>query len=279
MTALLQAARYSAANARVRALLGQLISPSQWVEIIEAPDPASVLLLLRTTWYGSALPPVGGGEISTAPVERALVQYQAQVARLPVSLLQGAPRALLEWFWRRFEVNNLKTILRAVHHQTPPSQVQAALIPLGSRTMVDWPNLVAVSSIAALIERLSGTWYGRVLHHALAQYGQQRSIFPLEVALDLAYCGELLEHIEQFRGTDHTDAAMFLGAWVDAQNLLWAYRFRLNAEPVAGGDPELYPPPAPACECRDRTRHCLGGAPGGDRAKTVARPATGRWRR
>ena len=145
-------------------------------------------------------------------------------------MLQGGPRALVEWFWRRFEVNNLKTILRAVHHQTPPSQVQAAIIPLGPRAMAPWPSLVAASSIPALVEELSGTWYGRVLRHALDQSTRQQSIFPLEVALDLAYYGELLAHVDRLHGTDHADAAMFLGAWVDSQNLLWAYRFRLNAD-------------------------------------------------
>ena len=56
MAALLQAAQYGAANAQVRALLARLIPASGWTEIIDAPDLPSVLALLRTTWYGSALP-------------------------------------------------------------------------------------------------------------------------------------------------------------------------------------------------------------------------------
>ena len=117
-----------------------------------------------------------------------------------------------------------------MHHQTPPSQVESALIPLAPGTKVPWSSLAGASSIPALVERLAGTWYGRVLRQALDQYTQQQSICPLEVALDLAYYGELLAHIDHLHGDDHTDAAQFLGAWVDSQNLLWAYRFRLNAD-------------------------------------------------
>jgi vacuolar-type H+-ATPase subunit C/Vma6 len=67
----------------------------------------------------------------------------------------------------------------------------------------------------------------------LDQYRRQQSVFPLEVALDLGYHAELLERIADLRGTDRADradAADFLGAWVDAKNLLWAYRYRLYAQ-------------------------------------------------
>ena len=229
MTALVQAARHSAANARVRALLSNLIPAQQWTSLIEAADLASLVALLRGTWYGPALPAPGDAEPNVIQVERALASHLAAAARLPLSQLQGSPLDLLDWYWRRFELDNLKTVLRAVHHQSPPDQARNALTALGSASALSWADLAATGSIPALVERLAGTWYGRVLRTALDQYGRQRSVFPLEVALDLAYYAGLLDRIDRLRGADHADAVSFLRAWVDAQNLLWAYRYRLYA--------------------------------------------------
>lgn len=229
MTALVQAGRYSAANARVRALLSNLIPADRWASLIEAADLASLVALLRGTWYGPALPAPGDADPSVVQVERALASHLAVAARLPLSLLQGSPHDLLDWFWRRFELDNLKTVVRAVHHQSSPDQARNALLTLGAASTLPWADLAATASIPALVERLAATWYGRVLRTALDQYGRQRSAFPLEVALDLAYYAGLLGRIQRLRGADHADAASFLRAWVDAQNLLWAYRYRLYA--------------------------------------------------
>jgi len=229
VSALVQAAQYSATNARVRALLTQLIPPAQWADLIEAPDLPGLVSQLRDTAYDAQLPALAEEETDLIAVERAVVRRQTGAERLPLAFLHGKPLDLLEWFWRRFELENLKTVLRAVHHQTPPSQALPALIPLGAASALDWSSLAASPSVAAVVERLSSTWYGQALQHALDQYRRQQSVFPLEIALDLGYYSGLLERIEALGGDDRSDAQTFLGAWVDAQNLLWAYRYRLYA--------------------------------------------------
>lgn len=229
MTALVGAARFSAANARVRALFPQLIPPDQWAELIDAPDLPTLLLLLESTSYGPLLP-LSAGPLDIVQAERALARRLAEAARPPFTLLQGGPRKLLEWHWRRFEVDNLKTLLRGVHHRATSGQVQAALHALGPPSALPWSDLATASSVPELVERLAATWYGRILHPVLDQYRRQQSVFPLEVALDLGYYAELLGRIANLQGADRADASDFLGAWVDTQNLLWAYRYRLYAE-------------------------------------------------
>ena len=137
MTVLLQAARYRAANARVHGLLPQTDLTRRMGGVADAPDLPTLLMLLRDTSYGPVLPVPSAAEPDAIQVERALAQRLTEAARLPFTLLQ-APRELLEWFWRRFEVDNLKTVVRGVHHQAPPSQVQAALIALGPTSVLPW---------------------------------------------------------------------------------------------------------------------------------------------
>jgi vacuolar-type H+-ATPase subunit C/Vma6 len=230
MAALLQAARYSAANARVHALLSYLIPAELWAGLIDAPDLETVVSLLRDTWHGPALPAPSAAEPDVVQVERALAGHGVAAARLPLAQLQGDAYELLDWFWRRFELDNLKTVLRAVHHGSPPDPVRGALVALGPAATLPWADLAAVGSVPLLVERLAATWYGRVLRLALDQYSRQGSAFPLEVALDLAYYAGLLERIHRLGGASREDAVRFLGGWVDAQNLLWAFRFRLYAQ-------------------------------------------------
>lgn len=229
MAALFGAPRYSGANARVHALQAYLIPDHQWAELIDAPDLFSLVMQLQDTWYGPALPRLGTAGPSLFQIEHALTDHVVAMSRRPLSLLQGAPRQLLDWFWRRFEVRNLKTVIRGVHHQSAPVQLQGALVGLGPASTLDWPGLTNAGSVPALIDRLDGTWYGRALRPALGQYRRQRSVFPLEVALDLAHATEVLGQIGRLHGADHTDARDFLGEWLDAQNLLWAFRYRIYA--------------------------------------------------
>ncbi len=230
MAVFLQAARYSAASARVHALLPQLIQPGQWAVLLDAPDLTSLFAFLRSLNGLPALVLFGEAKPDVVRAERDLTSHYAVAARRPLNLLHNRQLELLDWFWRRFELDNVKTLLRAVHHGSPPSQAHGALIALDELSSLPWDELAVSPSIPALVDRLAGFSYERTLRDALPQYRRQQSVFPLEVALDLAYHSTLLDLVNQLRGAEHADADAFLRAWVDAQNILWAFRYRFYAQ-------------------------------------------------
>ncbi|MEZ4657032.1 MAG: V-type ATPase subunit [Caldilineaceae bacterium] len=117
MTVLLGAARYAAASARVHALFAQFMPAALWVELLDAPDVGAVLNSLHQTAYADRLARIAAAHPDVITIERVLWQHWVQMARRPFALLQGNSRELLEWYWRRQELNNLKTVLRAVHHR------------------------------------------------------------------------------------------------------------------------------------------------------------------
>ena len=226
MALLLDAARYAGVNARVRGLVSRLIPEWLWAELLATPDLAGLQSLLQQSWYRAGLEE---GRPDAAALERRLWAHLVTVSRAPVHLLQGSPRALLDWYWRRFEVDNLKTVLRAVHHRAPAETLEATLIPLGPGSRLPWRALGESTSVPGLVERLRGTFYGSVLEQALDTYRREGQLFVLEVALDLAYFGRLLRLMDQLTGRDRQEARRFLGFWVESQNLLWAYRYRIYA--------------------------------------------------
>ena len=226
MAVVVDAARYAAVNARVRGLLSRLLPPALWTELMEVPDLADLLRLLRTTWYADSL---AGIQADPTWIERALRTHLAVASRAPLSLMQGIARDLLDWFWRRFEVDNLKTILRAVAYNVPPAQFATSLIPLGTASPLPWRELAEAGSVPEIVQRLHTTRYGLALEQALDRYRRERQLFVLEVALDLGYYQRLLRLLAALRGRDQREATRLLGTWVDAQNLLWAYRYRIYA--------------------------------------------------
>lgn len=228
--AILDAARYAGVNAYVRALLSELIPPAMWTEIMAARDLAGLLNLLWETPYRPALETLVGGRLEPAPIERALWGHLARAARAPLGLMRGPARDLLDWLWRRFEVNNLKTVLRTVERRVSPDRIRASLIPLGTASALPWPALVEAASAPAVVERLRPTFYGRPLDQALDLYRREGSLFVLEVALDLAYYSRLLSKMAGLRGADRRQAERFIGTLADSQNLLWAFRYRVYAQ-------------------------------------------------
>ena len=229
MAYLVDAARYAAANAHVHGLISQLIPPAVRAELLAAPDLPAVVGLLRQSWYAGALAAVDAGEPDRAHLERVLWSHLAAAVRRPLRMLQGPARELLDWYWRRFEIENLKTILRGVQYGVPPEQFQASLIPLGAASSLPWTTLAAAESVFAVVERLGASVYGAFLARALDRYRREGLLFVLEVALDLGYDQRLLQLIDQLHGRDKSEARRFLGTRLDADNLLWAYRYRIYA--------------------------------------------------
>lgn len=196
---------YAAAQGYIRARLSRLLDDAAYSRLLEADSGA------RTASHRSAVTLLG----EVAEAGRALVRF------LP-------PRAaeLVGWYNRRFEIENLKTVLRAVHYGLDPSQARASLIPLRATSM-RWDLLIEAGSIGTVIDQIRETHYARPLEHAIERYRQEGRLFYLEIALDLFYFEKLVRLIESQSGKDAADARGFLGRSIAVQNMLWAYRYRI----------------------------------------------------
>ena len=229
MSVLLDTPRYAAANAQVRALSTHLLDPMLRRQILEAPDVPTIFSLLQQA--GIQAESINTGEkAQTTAIERRLRQRLARLSRLPAQLIAGRPRTLLVWYWRRFEIDNLKTVLRASHYQKPWAAVASGLIDLSPYSAIAWQSLAEAGSIGALIDRLPVDAYRHALAAAMPRYQRERSLFVLEASLDLMYGRRLAAHIAALHGRDRQEAESYLGFQLDAQNLLWAYRYRIFAQ-------------------------------------------------
>jgi V/A-type H+-transporting ATPase subunit C len=227
MISMLDPARYAAANARVHGRLAQLLSAMTWQDLLIAPDLPEVLRILTGTVYGQVLARIPAERLEPDWIERALRQYLVEAYRAPIRFTPRGPQELVDWLWRRFELDNVKLVLRGVEQGRPAQRIQARLVPLGEASELPWGSLVESVSVPAVVERLEGTFYGDVLELALDRYLREELLFVLEVVLDRTYYRRLRDLSEGLSGRDKQEARLFVGTIVDSENVLWAFRYRI----------------------------------------------------
>ena len=222
------AARMAGANARVRGLAARLLSDAQWDDLLRAEGFRGALDLLATTGYAEALAPlVGEANPSLRRVERQLWAASARNCWRAGALVQGTARSVFRAWWQHWELENLKTVFRGVHHGLDHQAVRDLLIPLEQRPGLPWDALLHESTVLGLIERTDGTHYVNPLRNAIPAYLRDETLFAIEVALDVRYYRDVAQAVQRLSGADRAPAQLLLETYIDILNVLWAYRYRI----------------------------------------------------
>lgn len=219
---------YAASQGYIRARLSRLLDQATWMRLLDCKTPADLAQVLRQTHAAIALSRDG---------EVRFQVLRGEIASIAQSLVRYLPRdarRLVSWYNRRFEIENLKTILRSVRYGLEPRRAARSSIPLQSNAGTGagtgrgyWEALLEAGSIPAVMEQLRGSPYAAPLEQAAERYRQEQTLFHIEVGLDLFYFRRLVQLIEALKGSDAAQARLFLARWIAAQNLIWAYRYRI----------------------------------------------------
>jgi V/A-type H+-transporting ATPase subunit C len=220
-------AAYSAVHARVRAMYSRMLTSENRARLCEAATLAALVAGLGETIYGPYLAKVADKDLTP---RRAIYQIQSHLANAYLTVIRLVPkhaRSLLSQLYRRFEVDNLKAVLRGVATGAAWGEVRYVLFPVGSFSILPAQAMMEAGSVAAAVERLRGTIYYHTLEHAMKRYSAEQNLFPLEVALDLDYWRELWEDVGRLSKRDRVQALHIVGSLVDVNNLMWAIRYRV----------------------------------------------------
>jgi len=204
----------------MRARLSRLLDRPTWTRLLESQTTAEMGQVLRQTPAAPAV--TGDGRIRLQVLRGETAAAGHALGRF----LPHGSRELVAWYNRRFEIENLKTVLRAIHYRLDRRRALDSLIPVRSSPW-RWEALLEAGSVSALIDQIRESPYSRVLEQAMERYQHEQRLFYLEVAVDLFYFRRLVLLIESQKGEEAVDARSFLGRWISVQNLLWAFRYRV----------------------------------------------------
>ncbi len=206
-------------------MLSELLLPEEKRSLLAAGSVEDALRQLEASPYGAEIAQAREGA-RLLPVERALEHSLVDAYTRLIRTLDGAPRALLEEMLRRLELDNLKAILRGLAAGADPEAIRRVLVPLGGFSRLPVDGLLAAESLAEAGRALGRLPYARPLQDALERGERERSLFPLEVALDLDYYRRLWARVQALPPVDRGGAARFLGQRYDVVNVGWLLRYR-----------------------------------------------------
>jgi vacuolar-type H+-ATPase subunit C/Vma6 len=218
---------YSMVHATVRALYSKMLEPDTWAVLVQAKDLDAVFGVLSKTAYSSHL------ILKGITPRRAVYQIRRRLADVYeklIRLLPGEGSRLLLWLWRLYEMDDLKAVLRGIEAHASWEQVLLLLYPKPKHALLSldtMERMVLSGDVARAVEMTRPTPYYNALVHALERYKAEKSLFPLEVALDLEHHRCLWESIEGLGDLDRTWALRIVGSMIDMDNLLWAIRYRI----------------------------------------------------
>lgn len=213
---------YASVQAKVRARRSRLLNPATWQRLLDAPTwDATLDVLAATSNLAVAHDPDRAG--------RTLRQRLYRETHDVADDVPPRARDLLRWYAGRFTVQDLKLLLRALHHGRPPDEAHAAT----TLDAQDDPRVRAwreARTVGELVGAVGDDLYGRALTQAMDRYRSEDRPFYLEVALDLAFGRGLMTRIDALSGSDAADAERLLGRWLARANLLAAARYRTLAD-------------------------------------------------
>jgi V/A-type H+-transporting ATPase subunit C len=142
--------------------------------------------------------------------------------------LSGAARTFLLYWTQRFEISNLKTLLRGKMTGERPAALLSRLTPMGPFGRLDTEALAHVEDVAELFLRLEGGAYAPIARQARQAFEESHDPFQLDAALDRVYYEGLAQRARPLEQELGADFARLMGHYIDRINLVWLLRYRFN---------------------------------------------------
>jgi V/A-type H+-transporting ATPase subunit C len=225
---------YDYLNARIRSMKGRLLSPASLEALIQRPDFGGVMAELEKSPYRGELERASVQYKGIRALEEGLRREMARTFSRILTIARGdEAEKYITLLLARWDVQNVKTILRGKAMHIPPTEILECLVPAGVLDEAALAELLKQTDVRAVIDLLA-TWrirYSRPLTRSLSKFQETRDPSVLEYALDRFSCESSLEDLE---GESDDDGIMreMVTAEVEVINLKTAFRLIRDGIPA-----------------------------------------------
>ncbi|MDR3394590.1 MAG: V-type ATPase subunit [Parasulfuritortus sp.] len=212
-------------NTRVTLFKSRLWPGDQVSALIDAHDDELPVLLEQ---HGLKL--LAGGYVDDDPrsLEARIVSILLEETRILLRPLTGESRQFLLYWIERFEVSNVKSLIRAKMAGETVSATAARLLDLGDFTRLDADALMRVEDVTELMRRLEHTNYAEIVRNARQAFEDSHDPFILDATLDRAYYDGLIRRARSLAPEIGASFEQLLAGLIDRINLVWLLRYRFN---------------------------------------------------
>lgn len=193
------------------------------------------LLAARPDDIGAFLAGRGLGALADGSVgleqrslEQRIIARLLDEANVLIRPLSGNERNFLVYWTERFEISNVKTLLRGKMTGDRPATLLSRLTPMGAFGRLDIQDLAHAEDMGELFRRLEAGPYAGIVRPARRAFEQSHDPFLLDAALDRGYYEGLEQRAQPLEADAGTALRRLMGALIDRINLVWLLRYRFN---------------------------------------------------
>lgn len=221
---------YGYSNARIRGMRSRLFRQVFFDELMSSKDLSAVIQKILETEYGPDLENRLLHGRTANQIDAALKDNMTRTFRKVLSVTNAEAHTLLTTLLGRWDLFNVKTVIRGKHMMLAQEEVTESLIAVGQLAQVDTDELARQENVKAVVDTLA-TWrlpFAVPLAEVLPEYQRTQDLSLLELALDRYYYEWAAKRLGG-RRTNVRLARQFLGVQVDTMNLLTTLRL-LNSD-------------------------------------------------
>lgn len=181
---------YEYISARIRGMKSRLLERKELEALGAKLDINSFIDELENTPYRQDLEDASVKYAGLACVEEALRRNLSKTFRLIFSFVKSEDaETLVSIFLNKWDVQNIKTILRGKNIHEMPTEIAESLAPAGALSDATLTELIKQPDVKAVIDLLA-TWgieYSQPLTQHFKEFSETRDLVVLEYALDKFY--------------------------------------------------------------------------------------------
>jgi V/A-type H+-transporting ATPase subunit C len=159
-------------------------------------------------------------------IERALISTLLSELSLLLRPMYGEARGLVLYWARKFELYNLKALVRGKLSGLDEQAIKDNLYDLPASLALPHASLLRSESLLELLRHLEQSPYRAIASQARHVYEERHESFILEATIDQGYCAGLAKRVRELHGTDLAQTQRIVASLLDQINLLWLLRYR-----------------------------------------------------
>jgi len=226
----IEIANYAYTNSRIQVMSSRIIPEEKLKEMIEASSLAEVVAALETTEYSPYLREMM--EERSEAIERALNRHTADAYREVATMVPMNLKKILVILLRKWDVYNIKLILRGVYAQRSPDDIRADLVSVGELDPSKINELAEARSLEEVISNLDGTPYSHLVE-SLQLFDQTRNLTVIEARLDnILYEDAWKDATSQPLDENLLALKNYLATNIDVVNLKFLFRAKKDGLPA-----------------------------------------------
>ena len=219
-----KAGNYAYATARVKARKAFLFPRETYTKLLQMSLP-EISRFIEESKYKQEIDELATRYSGIDLLEYALNLNLAREMNQILGFCQGELASLMGAYLMRWDVWNIRSILRGKSSGASEEEIRETLVPAGSLPPAEIQDLAKKAAIQDVIDALAGTVFYKPLTEALDDYHKTKTISALENSLDKAYYAYLLEIVQPRTKADEL-FLNFVRREIDFTNLRTLFRLK-----------------------------------------------------